>query len=270
MIYTIRTFPVEYLLEEANFCLVGIPWDSTETGKSVKHGPLFIRESLKGLPGDDPGTGKNVFESKFTDLGDVEIVPGNWSLTRERILDTVDYIFKKNAKVFPIFLGGDHLITLATLEALKKQHNELTVVHFDAHADVSSEWMGEKYSHITWGYHAVKNLGVKLVQLGVRSWTNEEEKLREELMIKNSLEGIGGKVYITVDMDVFDPGFAPEVGTPEPMGMDPKEFFSLLKKVCENKIVGMDIVECSSTKVGTPTALLGAQIIKKVVVWKKE
>jgi agmatinase len=70
-------------------------------------------------------------------------------------------------------------------------------------------------------------------------------------------------------MDVFDPGFAPEVGTPEPQGMSPEEFFHILEEVCRNSVMGMDIVECASDRLGTPTAVLAAHIIKKVLTWKK-
>ncbi|MBI4021712.1 MAG: arginase family protein [Candidatus Aenigmarchaeota archaeon] len=269
MLYTSRTFPLEYPLAEADVVLAGVPWDSTEIGKSVKHGPLFIREALKGLEGFDPETGVHVFaQAKPCDLGDVEVVPGNWGLTKERITDTVRAALVANPTVFPIVLGGDHLITLGILESLVAAHGKLTVVHFDAHRDLSPDWLGEPYAHITWGYHAIKSLGVRLVQLGVRSSTEEEHALIRELPVTSSLAGLEGPVYLTVDLDVFDPGFAPEVGTPEPLGMSPPEFFALLRQVCQHRLVGMDIVECAADRVNTPTALLGAQIIKKVLVWR--
>ena len=91
------------------------------------------------------------------------------------------------------------------------------------------------------------------------------EKNKEKFL---SLDEIQGPVYLTVDLDVFDPGFAPEVGTPEPIGKTPQEVFDFLKKVCAKKLIGLDVVECSSDTINTPTALLGAQIIKKVLLWK--
>lgn len=259
-----RTFPTESRLEEADIALLGVPWDSTETGKSVKHGPLFIREALKTLPGLETSTGRNIYDQlKFCDLGDVEVVPGNWKLTSDRILDTMRFLH--TTKTFPILLGGDHLITLAALESLPEP---VTVVHFDAHRDLAPEWMGEPFSHITWGYHALKK-GHRLAQVGVRSWTAEETQVAEQFNAQLlDLSQVSGNVWITVDLDVFDPGVAPDVGTPEPAGMQPREFFPLLKQVCGHQLVGMDIVECASTQINTPTALLGAQIIKKVLAWK--
>ena len=269
MLHTLRTFYIEYPLKEAQTCIAGIPWSSAEIGKSVKYGPLFIRQALREIEGFDPGTKKDVFERKFCDLGDIDPVPSNWELTRQRIVDTIDYVFKVNPNVFPIFFGGDHLITLGILEGMKKRHGPFTVIHFDAHRDISSDWEGEKYSHITWGYYAIKTLGLKLVQLGIRSSTAEEDKTLPSLGIKETLDNIQGKVYITFDLDIFDPGFSPQVGTPEPLGMAPMEVFSLLKKACSFDLIGMDIVECASDQVNTQTALLGAQVFKMVELWKK-
>jgi agmatinase len=266
MLYTTKTFPFEYSLAEAEIALLGIPWDSTETGKSVKYGPLFIREAIKNLPGMEFNSKINVFEKKFCDLGDIEVVQGNWNLTENRIKDTIKEIFQENHKIFPVFLGGDHLITLGVLNSLPKKE-KITVIDFDAHRDLLSEWQGEKYSHITWANHLPKK--INLVQLGVRSSTIEEERKAIKNKVKDSIKGIEGKVYLSVDLDVFDPCFAPEVGTPEPLGMKPEEFFFLLKKACRNELIGIDLVECSSDKVNTQTALLAANIFKKVLAWKK-
>jgi agmatinase len=176
MLYTKKTFDYEYGLSEASVALLGIPWDSTETGKSVRYGPLFIREALRNIPGYDPVTGTNPFqEHKFCDLGDLEVVPGDWALTKERIQDTIREMFATNERVFPVFLGGDHLITLGILESLP--HEKITVVHFDAHRDLLEDWMGNPHAHITWASHIVKNPRFELVQVGVRSWSKEEESL---------------------------------------------------------------------------------------------
>ncbi|MBL7160477.1 MAG: arginase family protein [Candidatus Aenigmarchaeota archaeon] len=261
MIYTMRTFSPEFPLEEADACLVGVPWDSTQMGKSVKYGPLFIRQALREMEGFDLESKNDLFDSKFCDLGDVEVVPGNWLLTQDRIVDTMEHIRKVNPKAFPILLGGEHLISLGALAGLG---SKVTVVQFDAHADISKEWMGEKYSQITWAHHA-KQMGMKLVQLGVRSCTKEEFAG----LVEAKLGDVAGPVYLTVDMDVFDPSHAPDVSLPEPIGMLPAEFFSLLKKVCSHELVGMDIVECSADRVGTATSALAANIIKKVMLWKK-
>lgn len=262
MLYLRKTFSYDYPLEEAQVCLIGIPWDSTETGLPVRFGPIFIREAIKSLPGHDPDTGLNPFEKlKLADLGDVEVVPGNWDLTRQTIGDTVKSVLDANPDIFPVFLGGEHLITLAIIEKIAELKGSLSVVHLDAHRDLMPDWMGNPYSHITWAHHAVSNKKIKLVQLGVRSWNKEEESSISK--VRETLEGLEGLIYLTVDMDVFDPSHAPEVGTPEPEGMNPKEFNGILERVCSHNLAGMDIVECASRRLGTRTALLAAQIFKK-------
>ena len=130
MLYLKKTFSYEYPTEEADVCLVGIPFDSTETGKSVRNGPLFLREAIKNLVGLDPDSRINIFETlKLTDLGDIEVVPGNWTLTKERIADTVKSILEANPKTLPLFLGGEHLITLGILESLSF-HKKITIIDF--------------------------------------------------------------------------------------------------------------------------------------------
>jgi agmatinase len=269
MLYLRRTFEYEYPPEEADAALLGIPFDSTQTGKSTKYGPVFIREALKNIHGYDPETGKNPFTKyKLCDLGDVEVVPGSWKLTKERIGDTVKSIFETNPKILPIFLGGEHLITLGILQSIADvAKQKITVIHFDAHRDLAEEWIGAEYSHITWAYQLLKNQNFELVQIGPRSWTKEEESAVKKFGVKDAITKTENPVYITVDMDVFDPSFAPEVGTPEPLGISPEDFFRQLKTVCKNKIIALDIVECSSERIGSTTALLAAQIIKKFLCY---
>ena len=267
MLYTKKTFSFEEKLEESDVCLVGIPFDSTEIGNPVRNGPLFIREAIKNLPGYDPGLKKNVFEElSFCDLGDIEIVPGSWDLTNNAIMETVREI--KGSKAFPVFLGGEHLITLGILNALVPDE-KITIIDFDAHRDLMKEWLGLKHSHITWAYHALQNKNFDMIQLGCRSWYREEEKPFEEFGIRETLENINNPVYLTIDLDVLDPAHAPEVGTPEASGMSVKELFTLLEQVCANKVIGMDIVECASDRVNTQTALIAAQVFKKVIGWMK-
>jgi agmatinase len=265
MLYLRKTFCYEHPLEEARVCLVGVPWDGTETGMPVRFGPLFIREAIRELPGFDPGTGRNPFrELKLTDLGDVEAVPGSWVLTRKAIEDTVKQILEASPGVLPVFIGGEHLITLPVVECLAAFHKGLTVVQVDAHRDLMPEWMGNPHSHITWAHHAVSNKMIKLVQLGIRSWNSEEEPLISK--VSESLECVEGPVYLSVDLDVLDPGHAPEVGTPEPGGMSTGELLGIVRRVSGMELKGMDIVECASQGVGTQTANLAARVFREMLL----
>jgi agmatinase len=262
MLFLRKTFTYEYPLEEADVVLIGIPWDFSQTGYPTRYGPLFIREALRNVVGYDPETKTNPFERfKFCDVGDIEVVPGNWKLTEMRIIDTIKSIFETNPKVFPVFLGGDHLVTLGILNALKPR--KLTVVDLDAHRDLAKEFLGEKFSHFTWARHAMKDFEIR--QIGVRSFTKEEGKVSER--VKDNLKNIKNPVYLTIDLDVLETG---DVGTPEPGGMSFGELAKILKQVCENEIIGMDIVECAATKINSPSAVIAANLIKKVLGFCKK
>ena len=110
MLHAKRTFEYEHKLEDSDVVLVGIPFDSTQTGYPVRYGPLFIREAIKNTIGWDPELKLNVFEKlKFCDAGDVSVVPGSWDLTSDAIKETAKEILERNPKAFPVFLGGEHL-----------------------------------------------------------------------------------------------------------------------------------------------------------------
>lgn len=265
MLYVRKTFDYEYPPEEADIVLLGIPWDYSQTGYPTRYGPMFIREALRNVIGYDPVSKRNVFkERKFCDLGDVEVVPGNWKLTEKRVMDTVNSLLGENPDVFPVFLGGDHLITLGVLNAMKKRMDDLTVIDFDAHRDLVEDFLGEKYSHFTWARHVPRSF--RLRQAGVRSFTEEEERTSEKLGITDNLENIEGPVYVTIDLDVMD---LPDVGTPEPGGLSFGQLRELLGKAFSNNVVGMDIVECGTTRIGSPSAVAAANLIKCAIGHKK-
>lgn len=266
MLYTKRTFDCEFAVSKADVCLLGIPFDSAEIGRPVKYGPIFIRESIKNLIGYDPELKVNIFNRyKFSDIGDIDVVPSNWKLTEERIVDTFNWMFAENKNIFPVSLGGDHLITLGILNAIKKNAKEkITVVDFDAHLDLKEDWMGERFSHVSWASHILNDNSFNLIQIGCRIGDAEEFNKK----VRSTLHGLKGLIYITIDLDVLDPSFAPDVGTPESGGISPKELLYFLSQVCKQRVIGMDIVECASDRLHTTTSLVAAQIFKKVLGWR--
>ncbi len=303
MFHTKKTFDYEHPLAESDICLLGVPFDSTEIGKSCKYGPLFIRQAIRELIGYNPRTNKNIFtEKKFTDVGDIEVVPGHWTKTQEKIIETLNDLFEENKNIVPVILGGEHLITLAVLRALTLKHDKITIIHFDAHCDLRKDWLGQKYSHLTWTRHALEELGnkIELIQIGQRQWdeqeneflkkhailsvpkVNEEQKNKDSkrifnfshvnsgkrknstefVDIKQTLDNIKNPVYITMDLDVFN---VVDVGTPEPGGITWEYFLSQIDKIKNKRIVGFDIVECAATAVGSKSAVLGANVFKELV-----
>ena len=255
--YLNNSFTTNYPLEEADVCFVGIPFDSTALAEgNQRFGPVTIRQALKTSQGNVPETGVNPLkELKIADLGDLEWVPGDFGETSDRIKETVEEILEVNKDVFPVFLGGEHTVSLPLIESLDPK----TVVQMDAHADLEGEYQGNRYAHDTWAYHLTQKTDVELVQIGVRSFSEANEERVNE--IRNEVEDLEGPVYISVDMDIFDPRYAPDVGYPEENGMEPEEVFEIIDKIFQNDVSGMDVCEIASKELNNRTSVLASKVI---------
>lgn len=262
LLYTSKTFVPEFSLKESDICFLGIPFDSTALAVgNQRFGPATVRYALKNVISYIPDKNKNPLKNlKVCDAGDIDVVYGDFEETSFRIKDTINSILKINPKVFLLTVGGEHLITLPVVEALKPK----TIVQLDAHRDLVSGDK-EKFAHNTWAYFAA-NLGFKIVQIGARSWEEIEEKNMVRFKIKDSIKNIEGPIYLTIDMDVFDPVYAPDTGFKEPNGLTPKEVFELIDSVFKSgKVIGMDVVEISSNKFNNPTSELAARTILRAL-----
>ena len=258
MFHTSNSFvSYNHPLKEANVVFLGIPFASSSISAGSIYGPVMVRESLKLT--EDFVNGVNLFEQlKVCDLGDLEIVPGSYELTAKRIKETIQDI-KNKSKAFPIFIGGEHSITLAITEALQPK----TIVQLDAHADLRKDYLENKYSHQAWAYYASKH--AKLIQIGVQSLNKEELEVKnvERFSIEEFLKAkpkLEKPVHLTIDVDVFDPSYV-ETGLPEGK-LKPEKVLALIDKIdCDS----LDIVEIADNKLPSKTGFLVAQIIKKVL-----
>ena len=171
------------------------------------------------------------------------------------------------------FLGGDHSISIPILDAYMDKFPDLTVVHFDAHADVRSSYDGNKYSHACSMYRATKR--TRVMPVGVRSGTRDEMGMLQNptmakrgYIVDDEIYKLTNKhpVYISVDMDVLDPGIFPATGTPEPGGLTWFELISFLETVMVDKwVVGFDIVEFSPKKGFTAYDVMVAKLYYKML-----
>ncbi|MBI4154203.1 arginase family protein [Candidatus Woesearchaeota archaeon] len=256
MLYASNTFvPYNYALKEADAVFLGIPFTSTSISKPAMHGPVLVRHALKNV--------ENLPDRKFCDIGDIEIVPGSYELTAKRIRETVKETLETNSRAFPILIGGEHLITLPIIEALKPK----TIVQIDAHSDTRSDYLGCVYSHATWAYHASKIS--RITQIGLNAVSDEEKKflaktkavhafsISDFLKFKPNIEK---PVHLTIDMDVFDPSYV-EAGFPEG-NAKPEDIFAVLDKIQPQS---MDIVEIADDRLPSKTAFLAAELIKRVL-----
>jgi len=260
-LYVSNSFTFNYPLKEADIIFLGIPFSSTSISEKSIFGPTIVRECMKFIEGFSEKRNINIFSKfKFCDLGNIEVVPGNYFLTKERIIETLKEIKLINNKAFFIIIGGEHLISLPVIEFLKPD----IVIQFDAHADMRKEYLGEKYSHATWAYYASKIS--KIIRYGLRSYSEEEKILMKK---NNKIKRSGKNAYITIDMDVFSPEYV-DVGFPvfenPESSFTPKKLFEKIEKICKKyKIIGVDITEISDNKILSKTGFLACEIIKNLL-----
>ena len=186
---------------------------------------------------------------------------------------------------FPIVLGGEHSGTCGAVSALKKRYGDLTVLQFDAHADLRDTYLGTPWNHACVGRRIV-DCGARLVQVGVRSISEEEDRfLRKEESVKTFyasevrdnladvtrgiVSNLSGNVYVSIDLDVFDPSLMPSVGTPEPGGLDWFEVIDILRDVmrADCNIVGYDIMELSPIAGIVAPDFLAAKLCYRMMGW---
>lgn len=267
LLYVSSSFTYNYDLNEANVVFLGVPFSSTSISKDSKYAPVIVRECMKLIDGYSKKFNINIFkEIKFCDIGNLEVVPGNYFKTAERIRETINEIIRINPNAFIISIGGEHLITLPIIEVLKPK----SIICFDAHCDARKEYLGETYTHATWVYHASKNANI--YYYGIRSFS-EEERENFEIRTLNEEQNIDDPVYLTIDIDVFDPCYV-ETGFPTfgetGRGISPREFFKVIERIIEKqKIIALDIVEISDNKIPSKTGMLASEIIKEILAAMK-
>ncbi|WP_296805503.1 agmatinase [uncultured Methanobrevibacter sp.] len=261
-------------IKKDSFGIIGVPFDSTTSYHSgTRLGPIVVREASFGFEKYNTVFNKDL-TATFYDFGDVNVVPGNCEATSRIVEDSVNELLDLEVK--PIIIGGEHSASIGAIKALCERCPKLTVIHLDAHRDLAFEFIGEKYSHATVMRRA-HEAGANLVQIGIRSSSLEEEEFVKSTYniqtfknrdahkhmdaIKYYLTNIDGPIYISVDMDVMDPAVAPDVGNPTPGGLLVHEMESILKTLAHKNIVGLDVVETASDRLGNVTAVVASKII---------
>ena len=261
-------------LKENSFGIIGVPFDSTTSYHSgARLGPIVVREAYFGFEKYNTVFNKDL-TACFYDFGDVNVIHGNCEKTCQIVEDTVNELIELNVK--PIIIGGEHSASIGAIRALAEKYEKLTVIHLDAHRDLAFEFIGEKYSHATVMRRA-HEMGVDLVQIGIRSSSKDEEdfvkstyniqtfKNRDVHKHMDAIEyyliNIDGPIYISIDMDVVDPSIAPRVGNPTPGGLFISELETIIETLSHKNIVGLDVVETASDRLGDNTAVVGAKLI---------
>ena len=263
--------------EASRLVLLGAPMDFTVSFRpGSRSGPDAIRSASPGLEEYSMYSQKDLRDAAFFDAGDLVLPFGNTTRSLEIIEKAVDAVF--TAGKFPLLLGGEHLVSLGALRAAARHHQNLAVIHFDAHADLRTDYLGEAYSHASVMYQAYQELGLELYQFGIRSATAQEVSFAKQhthfypFHVLEPLRRIAASldnrpVYVSMDIDVVDPAFAPGTGTPEPGGATSAEILAALEPLAGLNVVGMDLVEVSPVyDTAGITAMLAAKIVREIIL----
>lgn len=234
--------------KSSDIVMLGMPFDGTVSYRSgSRFAPEMIRLASWGLETYSPYFNKDLEDVNFHDIGDLDFPLGNTYKSLELIKDNVEQIYADKKRVFGI--GGEHLITLPTIQAISNFYKNLAVVHFDAHTDLRKEYLGEEMSHSAVIYHIGKIIGFENIkQIGIRSGMKEEfdlmDKYKTRLDFPEQLSKLKNKnVFVTVDLDVLDPSVMSGTGTPEAGGLTFNELMDWFKELNGLNIIGADVVE---------------------------
>ena len=278
------------LLAGFDVAIVGAPTDDLVSDRpGTRFAPRAIR-AASCPPGPHLEAGIDAFAAlRVVDYGDAPVLPADAARSHAAIEATVGDVVA--AGLIPIVIGGDHSIAEPDIRACAKPHGRVGLVHFDTHTDTGTEVFGVEVSHGTPMYRLVRDGHVdpaRYVQIGLRGyWPGEPEfawqaeqgitslfmhDVRERgiaAVVEQTVDIVGpGPVFLSVDVDVLDPAFAPGTGTPEPGGMTSADLLWAVRVLGERlELVGADVVEVIPTAVGSAdiTALVADRIVREIL-----
>jgi agmatinase len=277
-------------LEGVDVAIVGAPTDDLVSDRpGTRYGPRAIR-AASCPPGTHVEVGVDALrELRAVDFGDAPVIPADPEATHAAIEETVGQVV--DAGAVAVVLGGDHSVTEPALRAIARRRGPLGLLHFDTHTDTGSEVFGVEHSHGTPMFRLVEQGHVdpaRYVQIGLRGYWPEPDvfawqaehgitsfymrdvwELGIEAVLERALERIGtGPAYLTVDVDVLDPAFAPGTGTPEPGGMTSADLLWACREAASRiELAGADVVEVLPCAIGSAdvTALVAERIVRETL-----
>ena len=268
-------------IDQCRVSLLGVPYDGTCCFRpGARFGPSAIREDSYGIETYCPQLNLDLEDINFTDIGSLDVPLGDAKLTLDYIRDATDILLKKNLK--PLIIGGEHSITSGVIKSLITNYPDLIMLQLDAHADLRDEWLGSKFSHACTMKRCLEILpSKKIFQIGIRSGTkseflemNNSKRLIQHTLGKNakSLEEAlksfkGRPIYLTFDLDWFDPSIMPGTGTPEPGGYFWGDFAAIIDVIKSHNLIGADVVELSPKLDNTGiSSILAAKVIRSLIM----
>lgn len=263
----------------ARFAVLPIPYDATASfSPGAREGPRAIISASRELEDYDEELGRESYRAGIATLDPLEPDARGPAAMQKRIYRAARKIVRDGK--FLIGLGGEHSITAALVRAVRTRHKALSVLQIDAHADLRDSYQGSPHSHAC-VMRRIHDLGADAVGVGIRSYSREEARFiratRKKIIparlchgtdawIDDVVRSLGKSVYVTIDIDAFDPAYAPGTGTPEPGGLDWYQVTDLLAAVAhERRIVAADVVEVRPIPPGTVTEFLAARLAYRII-----
>ena len=268
-------------IDQCRVSLLGVPYDGTCCFRpGARFGPSAVREDSYGIETYCPQLDLDLEDINFTDIGSLDVPLGDAELTLDYISDATNILLKNNLK--PLIIGGEHSITSGIIKSIITNYPELIMIQLDAHADLRDEWLGSKFSHACTMKRCLEILpSKKIFQIGIRSGTkseflemNNSKRLIQHTLGENakSLEEAlksfkGRPIYLTFDLDWFDPSIMPGTGTPEPGGYFWGDFAAIIDVIKSHNLIGADVVELSPKLDNTGiSSILAAKVIRSLIM----
>ncbi len=270
---------VQDAFEQASVAVLPVPYDLTTTYQpGARFGPRALLTASLNVELFDEELRWDPSTVGVHTLVSMEPVASGPQAMIPRIAEALTVLF--NAGKFPVMIGGDHSVTIGAFEALKHAWEEVSILQFDAHADLRDSYQDSPYSHACVMARAAEQFDI--MQVGVRSWSEEEDPLvggHSDRVITArdvdvDLEGscdkllsvLGDPVYVTVDLDCLDPAVMPATGTPEPGGLSWHALTHLLRAVAQERhLVGGDVVELCPIPGMVAPDFLAARLVYKLI-----
>ncbi|MDA9874973.1 MAG: agmatinase [Flavobacteriaceae bacterium] len=264
--------------DKSKIVLIPVPFDGTSTWqKGADKGFEAFIEASENMELYDIETDSEVYKNGISILNAITEKSSPEAMV-EAVHKSVQHQIKRNK--FVTLFGGEHSISIGAIRAFYETYENLTVLHLDAHADLRKEYEGSKYNHACAVYEASQH--TNLIQIGIRSMDASEkltmdfekvyfahEIAQDNFWMDSALEQMTENVFITFDLDVFDPSIMPSTGTPEPGGLFWNETLEFLNKVfSEKNVVGFDIVELCPNSNNKAPDFLAAKLYYKMLSYK--
>lgn len=263
--------------KKARIVILPVPYDGTSTWlKGADKGPDAILEASANMELYDIETDTEVYTKGIATLPPVTENTSPEAMSEE-VEHQVDAILKD--KKFPVLLGGEHSVSIGAFRAISRHYENFSILQLDAHSDMRSEYEGSAHNHAC--VMARGKEVASVAQVGIRSSCIEEkanidpDRIFYAHEIKESgsstwmyevSQKLNDNVYVTIDLDVFDPAYMPSTGTPEPDGLNYREVLNFLKLINErHNIVGLDVVELCPNDTNKAPDFLAAKLIYQIL-----